>query len=150
MLDILLQKILDLLTTKFTSIKTKLNTLYENIDGGGGGSGFEFTIIKDLTLISDSEGNKTIEFEDLNNYRYIYILISENNPTLINSCDHARIWPLLKSEIGNNTITRMVGYMWDSGNVNITLTKTALTCNSYSNPYHNMYAKIIGSNTPLM
>lgn len=32
MLDILLQKILDLLTTKFTSIKTKLNTLYENIE----------------------------------------------------------------------------------------------------------------------
>lgn len=35
MLDILLQKILDLITIKFTSIKTKLNTLYENIGGGG-------------------------------------------------------------------------------------------------------------------
>ena len=152
MIAILLQKIYSLLSTYFTGIKTKLNYLYENIDagGGGGGGGYEFDIIKELTLISDSSGNKTIEFDDISNYTYIYVLICENNSTLINTQDHARIWPLTVSEIGNNSITRSTGYLWDSGNVSVTITKTSLTCISYSNQYHNMYAKIIGSNTSLM
>ena len=115
----------------------------------GGGSGYEYDVIKELTLISDSGGNKTISFSDIRSYAYVYILIVENNPTLYQSYDHARILPVSPAELGNNTKTLSVGYLWDSGNVNITLTYNSLTCNSYANPYHNMYAEIIGSNTSL-
>lgn len=123
----------------------------QNGNGGGSSGGYEYDVIKEFTLISDSSGNKTITFNDIRSYAYVYIVISESQDATwySNSTDHARILPIITSQLGTNTKSCTVGYLWDSGNVSITFTNSSLTCNSYSNPYHNMYAKIIGSNTPL-
>jgi len=54
MITILLQKTLDLLNSYFTGIKTKLNTLYDNI-GGGGGSEIVSLIDRTITGLSNND-----------------------------------------------------------------------------------------------
>lgn len=118
---------------------------------GGSSGGYEYDVIKEFTLISDSSGHKTITFNDIRSYTYAYILISEEQSATwySNSMDYARILPITTAQLGTGTKTLRVGFLWTSGEVSITFTNSSLTCNSYSNEYHNVYAKIIGSNTPL-
>ena len=119
--------------------------------GGSSGGGYKYDVIKEFTLISDSSGNKTISFNDIRSYTYVYLIISESRDDTYytNSYDHARIVPIITSQLGTNTKTFTAGYFWDSGNMSLTLTYNSLTCNSYSNPYRNIYAKLIGSNDSL-
>jgi len=129
---------------KYHYIYADIIATNDPIELGGGGPTI-FPIIKN-ELISDTTGYKTVNFPDISAYTYIYVFVTEGNTTLVATQNANRSVCLTVADIGNPS-TFALGYYWDSGNISISITKTSVTCNSYSNPYRNIYCTIIATNT---
>lgn len=124
MIDILLQKILDLLTGYFTSIKNKLTYLYENIDNDKRNAQQLFIIdelipdsyIKNDGELAEYEGRSATDFIDVRPYNGVIFFNGITN--LDYTCQYNENKEKIGGmslRIGKNTYSPTVAYIRTSG-----------------------------------
>lgn len=146
MITVLLAKIITLLTTSFAAIKTKLQTMYDNIQPPAPPTPTNpiITIFHEQ-LIADSSGAKTVTFEDISNYNFAYLYVHDYEQNATQKYKHNRIIELIPSQI-SGTVNFMIGYYWDNANVNIVVNNTSVKCDNKS---VNLWATLIVCNERL-
>lgn len=144
--DILLEKIIELISNSFTSIKAKLTTLYNNIEPPTPPTPTNpiITVFHE-ELIADSSGGKTVTFEDISNYNFAYLYVHDYEQNVTQKYKHNRIIELIPSQI-SGTVNFMIGYYWDNANVNIVINNTSVKCDNKS---VNLWATLIVCNERL-
>mgnify|MGYP003295029162 CR=1 FL=1 len=143
MVTILLKKIIDVLNSSFTSIKTKLAYMYEHIQPPAPVNPI-ITIFHEQ-LIADTSGGKTVNFESISNYNFAYLYVHDTEQNVTQKYKHNRIIELIPSQI-TGTVNFMMGYYWDNANINIVIDNTSVKCDNKS---VNLWATLIVSNDRL-
>lgn len=136
MLDILLQQILDILSTKFSSIKTKLTTLYENISTGDNHNADQLLnrsnlltnkFITNNGIVDDQDGWSATDFIDIRPYNNtIFFYGYDGLPYTCQYNENKEYVSGLRLNIGKNSYGSNVAYIRTSGKTQY------LTSNDYS------------------
>ena len=151
MITVLLKKIILLLTTAFAAIKTKLQTMYDNIQPPAPPTplvSLDLMVNEGVLCANGSFQNVTIE--NYKRYTYLYLVVYESNKNYKFYSPNSYIACFKSSEIGTGIREALwLGYFRDStthrysfsisGN-NLTMTPTDI----YNRP--NVWVNVYGSN----
>lgn len=148
MITILLAKIITLLTTSFTSIKAKLQTMYDNIQPPMPSVSLDLMVNEGVLCANGSFQNVTIE--NYKQYTYLYLVIYESDKSYKYYAPHSYLACYKSAEIGTSIRDVLwLGYFRDStthrysftiSGDNLTITPTDI----YNRP--NVWVNVYGSN----
>lgn len=135
MIDIILQKIIDILTSYFTGIKTKLNYLYENISTGDNRNAKQLLNRSELItdhyinngILTPNDGWSATDFIDIRPYNNtIFFYGYDGLPFTSQYNENKELVSGLRLNIGKNTYNSNVAYIRTSGGTQY------LTSNDYA------------------
>lgn len=149
--DILLEKIIELISNSFTSIKTKLTTLYNNIEPPTPPTpptpGVSLDLMVNEGVLCSNGSYQNVTIENFKQYTYLYLVFYESNKNYKYYAPYSYVACYKSNEIGTGIWSALwIGYFRDSttqryafnisgNNLTITPTEIPNRVNAWVNVY---------------